>query len=204
MLFINSINKIRRGLKENSMKNFNLSGTSKSLQLGRRGAFLRYENNRLKVEKDSVIVNIQTGTSVDDDDCISRAELNSLDITSFGASELGKELVEYNDKEDIKESLGIFSNSTSRFTNITASTTLEKNRRYYISEEITVTLPDTNSVDIGDVVEIRNKFDESFTIEVFNTLTESIVTEVSSSDSLLVDVPSFYTFIFNGQNWEAY
>lgn len=185
------------------IKNYTLSGVSNNIEIGKKGCRVSYSDADDKVSiynAQSQLCKIDCSKGITANNSIIVDQIDNATLTgdiqgSFSINQNG----------DITLNANISSvDINTKFNHITTTQTLEINKRYYIENNITVTLPDITTINVGDSVELRNKFGSDVTIEVHDDTVEQIYTDTNSSfSSILADVPSHYTFIFNGSDWEV-
>ncbi|ASV44178.1 hypothetical protein PBI_SCTP2_163 [Salicola phage SCTP-2] len=185
------------------IKNYSINGIGNNVEIGKNGCKINYSKNNNVVSinnSQSQLCKIDCSKGVNVYNTINVEQIENASITgnltgSFSIDNNG----------DITFNTTISSiNINQPFQYINSKQTLEINKRYYIENDITVLLPTISNLTIGHSIEIRNKFGSSVTIEVNDTSTEQIYTDSTSSfSSILADVPSHYTFIFNGSDWEV-
>lgn len=73
---------------------------------------------------------------------------------------------------------------------------------YHIAAAVTVTLPDTTTLDIGDKVTFTKKLNIVPTIQRFGS-TVIIQTQYQSDSAVFYDVEAEIIFVWNGVAWEV-
>lgn len=73
---------------------------------------------------------------------------------------------------------------------------------YHITEAVTITLPNTASLSIGDKVTFTKAFNIVPTIQRFGS-TVTIKTRRGSDSSVLFDIDAEVIFVWNGTEWEV-
>lgn len=73
---------------------------------------------------------------------------------------------------------------------------------YHITEAVTVTLPDTTTLSVGDKVTFTKAFNIIPTIQRFGS-TVTIKTRRGSDSSVFFDLEAEVIFVWNGIEWEV-
>lgn len=92
----------------------------------------------------------------------------------------------------------------SSYTVITSTTGLTVNNKYYITaSNITLTLPSTTSVNVGDVIIVRSQYSISSTLAVYDQVNEQILTDAGATSTLLIDIMQENSLVYAGSGtWE--
>lgn len=184
------------------IKNYSIKGVSNNIEIGKRGCFLNYNKQSNKIDftnSSSELCKINASDGVNTDDVVNVGQISNSTISGDLSGSFN-----FDANGNITLTLNVENNDVSKFEHVTTNQTLSVNKNYYGENTITLTLPDTTNVNVGDYITVRNKFDSDVTIAVDGTNNESIITDVNTSaNNILMDVPDSYTILFNGTDWEA-
>lgn len=165
---------------DHTIKKYRLTSVGNNLELGKRGGMVKFD-----------LVN-------------SKFQLYQPDKTSLSELEIaegtnGTSAVTLDQLNGIYETGKLF-----KYIPITQATTLTLNTQYYLTSNVTATLPDTTNASLGDIIILRSSNAiTNCTIDVFDAVTEDIITTASSSSSFLIDTMGEYKFIYAGSSiWE--
>lgn len=165
---------------DHTIKKYRLTSVGNNLELGKRGGMIKFDlaNSKFQLYEQD------------------KTTLSELEIAE-GTS--GTSAVTLNQLNGIYESGKLF-----KYLPISQATTLSLNLKYYITADATLTLPDTANASVGDTIIVRSSSAvTNCNINVFDSITEDIITTASLSSSFLIDTMGEYSFIYTGtSSWE--
>lgn len=164
-----------------TLKSYNISSVGSNLELGKRGGMVKYDliNSKFVLYKSDKITlsPLQIGDAVNNDEALTKGQLSSA----------------------LQEVSGI-----PRYDVVSTSITIEVGKKYYLTANQTLTLPDTSTVSIGDTIIIRSSNAvSSGSITVNDILNDLIITTAGSSTSFTIDTMTETKMVYAGSNyWE--
>lgn len=163
---------------EHTIKKYRLTSVGNNLELGKRGGMVKFDLNQLRFKLFCP-------------DKITLSELEIADATNEGSAVTLRQLA-------------MSSMTSTPLVPVSASVTMEPNRRYYNTVDSTLTLPDITNVNIGDEIYIRSSSNISMTtVAVFDS-NDSIVTNAGSMSQFSIDLMGEFTFVYSGSStWEV-
>jgi len=165
---------------EHSIKKYRLTSVGNNLEFGKRGGMVKYnliDDAFECYEADKVVLApIKVAMGTDIEHAVTVSQLN-----------------------DIKESY------VSPLNVVSTAAVLSANRKYYLTSDIVLTLPDTSTVSVGDVIVVRSSGAVlTASVDVNDSVIEDIITSVGTTTTFSIDIMGEYTFVYAGNNsWEV-
>ena len=163
-----------------TIKKYRLSSVGNNLEFGKRGGMIKFDLVNSKFvfyqEDKSTLSEIEVANGTNNSSAVTLEQLNELK-----------------------------SSYISPFDEISTTTTLSVNKKYYLTSDFTLTLPDTSNTNIGDIIIVRSSNSiVSSTINLHDEVTESIITNAGTSSSFTIDIMGEFNFIYSGSSsWEV-
>lgn len=165
---------------EHTIKKYRLTSVGNNLELGKRGGMIKYDllSNAFEFyDADKVTLSpIKISSGTANDHAVNVSQLNAL-------------------KQSFVAPLEVLS----------VATTMAANKKYYLTSNVVLKLPDTSGVSVGDIIVVRSSNAvTSASVDVYDAVNDDITTSVGTTTTFTIDIMGEYTFVYAGSNvWEV-